>query len=86
MQPVGNAEWPASAIIVDMLHGGDGQPRPFSRIIEAARQVPLGESLVVIAPSEPSEAYEAMAHAGFMYETEHVGPDEWLTRFVRVGA
>jgi uncharacterized protein DUF2249 len=56
---------------------------PFVQIMETAERVPVGKSLVLIAPFEPAPLYQALAGRGFSHATERITDDEWIIRFVR---
>ncbi len=56
---------------------------PFVLIMETAERVPVGQSLVLIAPFEPVPLYQALGGRGFSHATERVSDDEWIIRFVR---
>lgn len=56
---------------------------PFVQIMETAERVPMGKSLVLIAPFEPAPLYEALGARGFSHATERLSDDEWIIRFVR---
>jgi quercetin dioxygenase-like cupin family protein len=75
--------WPRAAIVVDVRPEVKADNEPFLRILSAADSVTVGEAVVVISPFEPRAVYPALQARGFSYESEHVGPDEWITRFTR---
>jgi uncharacterized protein (DUF2249 family) len=55
---------------------------PFKAIMAAARQVPTGQVLQLIAGFEPLPLYDALAKQGFSHWTEREG-DRWAVRFHR---
>jgi hypothetical protein len=63
----------------DLASGGE----PFVKIMEAAAPIPVGESLILIAPFEPVPLYAALGGRGFSHQTERVAEDEWVVRFTR---
>lgn len=78
------ATWKAAAKTVldvrpELEQGGE----PFVRIMEAAAQVPVGQSVIIIAPFEPVPLYSALGGRGFSHETQRVAADEWVVRFTR---
>jgi uncharacterized protein (DUF2249 family) len=62
-----------------MLERGE---EPFKAIMAAARQVPIGQVLQLIAGFEPLPLYDALAKQGFSRWTEHDG-GRWEVRFHR---
>lgn len=61
----------------ELAAGGE----PFVRIMEAAAQIPVGGSLVLVAPFEPVPLYGALQSRGFTHTTHQVAADEWVVRF-----
>jgi hypothetical protein len=56
---------------------------PFVEIMEAAGGIPLGQSLIIVAPFEPAPLYGALGGRGFTHETHALAPGEWVVRFTR---
>lgn len=76
--------WKAEAATVldvraELAAGGE----PFVEIMEAAAEIPVGASLVLIAPFEPAPLYGALGARGFAYATQCLAADEWVVRFIR---
>lgn len=78
------AAWMGAAVTVldvrPTLERGD---EPFVEIMAAAARVPLGESLVLIAPFEPAPLYGVLGGQGFSHATQSVSASEWVVRFTR---
>lgn len=78
------AEWKAGATTVldvrpTLADGGE----PFIAIMEAAEDIPNGQSLIIVAPFEPAPLYGALGARGFAHETRCVTASEWVVRFTR---
>ncbi len=57
---------------------------PFSRILEAARGIPPGGTLILLAPFEPVPLYAVLGRQGFTVSTESLGGEEgFRVTFVR---
>lgn len=74
--------WKAAAATLlvvgpELAAGGE----PFVRIMEAAAQISVGGTLVLVAPFEPVPLYGALGNRGLMHATQHVAADEWVVRF-----
>ncbi len=64
----------------DLAAGRD----PFTRILEAARGIPPGGKLVLLAPFEPVPLYAVLGRQGFTVSTESLGGEEgFRVTFVR---
>lgn len=74
---------PAEGAVVDVRAEVRDRSEPFLRILEAASDISVGGSFVVVSPFEPRALYRRLAELGFSYESDHVGVDEWVTRFTR---
>jgi uncharacterized protein (DUF2249 family) len=78
------AEWKsAAAAVLDVRPTLERGDEPFIEIIETAARIPLGESLVIIAPFEPAPLYAALGERGFSHATQPVSTSEWVVRFTR---
>jgi Uncharacterized conserved protein (DUF2249) len=76
--------WKLDAVeILDVRPVLEQGGEPFVQIIETAARVPLGKSLVLIAPFEPVPLYDALGGRGFSHATVRVAEDEWIVRFAR---
>jgi uncharacterized protein (DUF2249 family) len=69
--------------IVDVRPDLERGDEPFVRIMEAASQIGLGETMELIAPFEPVPLYGALGARGFSHDTTRVSADEWHIRFTR---
>jgi hypothetical protein len=78
------AEWPTPRCVLDIRPDVEADGEPFLRVLAAAEATEQGESFVVIAPFELLAIYSVLSSRGFVYETEHLGPREWLTRFTHL--
>ncbi len=57
---------------------------PFSRILAAARKIPPGGALVLLAPFEPVPLYAVLGRQGFTVSAESLGGEEgFRVTFVR---
>lgn len=56
---------------------------PFSKIMTAARSIPPGGLLVVLAPFDPMPLYGVLAKMGFSNETEALGSEGFRISFRR---
>jgi uncharacterized protein (DUF2249 family) len=56
---------------------------PFKAIMAAARTVPVGSTLRLIAGFEPLPLYDVLAKQGFLHSTCQPGSDEWEVRFYK---
>lgn len=72
-----------SAVTLDVREELAAGGEPFVRIMEAAAAIPVGQSLVIVAPFEPVPLYSALGSRGFTHETECVAADEWVVKFTR---
>ncbi len=78
------ASWKsAAATVLDVRPTLEQGGEPFVEIMEAAARIPLGESLVIIAPFEPAPLYGALGGRGFSHATNQVSASEWVVRFTR---
>lgn len=76
------AETAPIAAVIDVRPMMERGEEPFKAIMAAARQVPTGQVLQLIAGFEPLPLYDALAKQGFSHWTGHVG-DRWEVRFHR---
>jgi hypothetical protein len=81
-----NGPTPAPARVIDVRPDVAANGEPFLRVLAAAVASTEGDTFVVISPFEMLALYPAMAARGFAYQSEHVGPGEWLTRFTLLRA
>lgn len=56
---------------------------PFSRIMAAKRDVPVGGALRLRAIFEPAPLYAVLGKQGWQHWTEQRGPDDWVVWFYR---
>ena len=56
---------------------------PFSAIVAAVAQVPLGKALRLRNTFEPFPLYDVLAKRGFLHAAHQLGPDDWEILFVR---
>ncbi len=56
---------------------------PFSAIMAAVAQVPLGKALRLRNTFEPFPLYDVLAKRGFVHAAHQLGPDDWEILFVR---
>lgn len=56
---------------------------PFSKIMSAARAIPPGGRLVVLAPFDPMPLHGVLAKMGFSSATEALGPEGFRITFQR---
>lgn len=56
----------------------DGEP--FGDIMAALKELPAGESLLLINSFEPEPLYNVIEQRGFEYETANPAEDEWYIR------
>ena len=56
---------------------------PFSRIMAAAREVPPGGELVILAPFEPEPLYPILQRQGFSHAALHEGEAGYRVVFTR---
>jgi uncharacterized protein (DUF2249 family) len=63
----------------DLAAGRD----PFSRIMGAARSLPAGGSVVIVAPFEPDPLYAVLGRMGFTHESQPLGDGSWRVTFKR---
>ena len=56
---------------------------PFSKIMSAARAIPSGGCLVLIAPFEPVPLYGVLGKLGFDHRTENLGAEGFRVTFLR---
>jgi hypothetical protein len=73
----------AATPMIDVRPDVESDGEPFLRVLAAAESTGEGEAFIVIVPFEPLAIYPVLAARGFTYQTEHIGPGEWLTRFTR---
>jgi uncharacterized protein (DUF2249 family) len=57
---------------------------PFAAIMEAARDVKVGEHFILINSFEPVPLYGVLGQAGFQYQTEQISPEEWRIDFEKL--
>src|SRR3569833_1104705 len=83
------SEAPPDALIAEELDVcpmlGQGE-EPYSAVMLAARRVPVGEALRLVAPFEPVPLYGVLADRGFLHRTRRIAPDAWEVLFVRAEA
>lgn len=78
------SEWKAEAEnVLDVRPVLEQGGEPFVQIMEAAERIPVGRTLVLIAPFEPVPLYGALGARGFAYATQCLAADEWVVRFTR---
>ena len=73
----------AAAAVLDVRPTLERGDEPFVEIMTAAERIPLGESLIIIAPFEPAPLYGALGGRGFSHATHCVSASEWIIRFTR---
>jgi hypothetical protein len=56
---------------------------PFSRIMAAAREVPPGGELVILAPFEPEPLYPILLRQGFSHAAQYEGEAGYRVVFTR---
>jgi Uncharacterized conserved protein (DUF2249) len=71
----------ATMRVIDVRPDVEANGEPFLRVLAAADASVAGDTFVVIAPFEPLAIYPVLTARGFRYQTEHLGPGEWRTRF-----
>jgi uncharacterized protein (DUF2249 family) len=87
--PVADApEWFASAQVAVTLDVRELQRRgeePFGPIMEAIRQVPVGQVLVLRNTFDPVPLYDLLAMRGFEHWTHQLADEDWEIRFFNTG-
>lgn len=85
-QPTAAPDWAGIATIVEEL---DVRPlmergeEPFRVIMEAARRVPAGSVLRLLAGFEPLPLYDALAKQGFAHWPQALNANTWQVDFLR---
>lgn len=58
---------------------------PLETILSAAKEVPVGGSLTVIAPFEPQPLYRVLGARGFVHRATALGGGDMAVRFTQTG-
>jgi uncharacterized protein (DUF2249 family) len=58
---------------------------PLETILAAAREVPVGGALTVIAPFEPQPLYRVLGAQGFAHDATPLGGGDMAVRFTQTG-
>jgi uncharacterized protein (DUF2249 family) len=56
---------------------------PCSEIMQQAKRLPVGDTLQLIAPFEPTPLYEMLGREGFTHEARALEGGDWEVRFTR---
>ncbi len=72
-----------SAVVLDVREELRRGGRPMGRILKAARGLPRGQDLVVLATFEPVPLYAVMRLRGFRHEARRLPEGDWEVRFHR---
>lgn len=72
---------PEQVLEVDVREDLRNGHEPFTRIMEARREVPPGGVLCLRAIFEPFPLYAVLAKQGFAHWTEELAPDDWRVWF-----
>ncbi|TXG80477.1 MAG: DUF2249 domain-containing protein [Thermomicrobiales bacterium] len=82
-------DWVRSARIAQEIDVRPYQKRgeePFSAIMEAARQVPVGEMLALHNTFAPTPLYQVMSQRGFDHWARQLAEDDWEIFFYHTGS
>lgn len=87
-RPAEPPAWVASAPVAaefdarPLLQRGE---EPFTAIMRAATEVPVGQALRLLAPFDPLPLYDALARRGFQGWGRQTGPGDWEVLFLHDG-
>ncbi len=79
-------EWLASAPVAAEIDARDMQVRgedPFFTIMDAARAIPVGQTLRLRNTFRPTPLLGVLAKKGFVHHAEQLGPEDWSITFLR---
>jgi len=72
-----------STITLDVREDLRQGREPFSRIMNAARQLGANETLLLVAPFEPAPLFSVLGSQGFDYQSKRLQSGDWEVLFTR---